>query len=399
MSTTRVLKPYTFMTASRIVAGPGCLASLGDEVQSALGARSVLLLTQPPLIQGGTLDQVLQQLKKAGIATRVIDGVISEPTAENITELHRQTAGEKYDALIGFGGGSVMDATKLVSVLRTNPQRVEEMLGVNLVAKPGIPTVLIPTTAGTGSEATPNAIVTLPEQQLKIGVVSRYLLPALVLIDPLVTVGLPPFVTAFTGMDAFIHSFESFISTKANPIADLFALEGMRLVSRSILTAYRQPDNLAAREAMMLGALYGGMAITSAGTAAVHALAYPLGGKFGIPHGVSNSMLFPHVTEFNADAIQPRMAEVADAIGVKEGSATVGGAVLARIQQWIAELGIPQDLANYGVQANDIDGLAQAALKVTRLLVNNPKELNHNDIAAIYGRLLPAGRSISATGN
>ncbi len=392
-----VTKPYMFATASRIVAGPGCLTELSDELRSALTARSVLLLTQPPLREGGMVDKIVAQLNSSGVAVRVLDTVLSEPTAANVTEIHRQTAGENYDVLIGFGGGSVMDATKLVAVLRTNCLKVEEMLGVNLVTKPGTPTVLIPTTAGTGSEATPNAIVTLPEQQLKVGVVSRYLLPALVLIDPLVTIGLPPFVTAFTGMDAFIHSFESFISTKANPLSDLFALEGMRLVSRNILLAHRQADNLQAREAMMLGALYGGMAITSAGTAAVHALAYPLGGKFGIPHGVSNSMLLPHVTEFNADAVQPRMAEVANAMGVEGDAATIGAAVIARIQEWIAELGIPQNLADYGVLASDIDGLARAALKVTRLLVNNPKELSHQDIEVIYRRLLPTGKSIAAT--
>jgi alcohol dehydrogenase class IV len=345
------------------------------------------------------VDRISERLNNSGIAVTVIDSVLSEPTAANITEIHRQTAGENYDVLMGFGGGSVMDATKLVAVLRTNSLKVEEMLGVNLVAKPGIPTVLIPTTAGTGSEATPNAIVTLPEQELKVGVVSRYLLPALVLIDPLVTVGLPPFVTAFTGMDAFIHSFESFISTKANPLSDLFALEGMRLVSRNILLAYRQADNLQAREAMMLGALYGGMAITAAGTAAVHALAYPLGGKFNIPHGVSNSMLLPHVTEFNADAIQPSMAEVAKAMGVHGDGSTAGAAVIGCIQEWIADLGIPQNLADYGVEEKDIDGLARAALKVTRLLVNNPKVLSHQDIAGIYRRLLPTNKSMVAASN
>ncbi len=396
MSIKNVSKPYKFATASEIVAGSGCLATLSHELQSALGARSVLLLTQPSLRDSGMVDQIVQQLSNSGIAVSVVDSVLSEPTAANVTEVHRQTAGENYDVLIGFGGGSVMDATKLVAVLRTNSQKLEDMLGVNLVAKPGIPTVLIPTTAGTGSEATPNAIVTLPEQELKIGVVSRYLLPALVLIDALVTVGLPPFVTAFTGMDAFIHSFESFISTKANPIADLFAIEGMRLVSRNILIAYKQPDNLEAREGMMLGALYGGMAITSAGTAAVHALAYPLGGKFGIPHGVSNSMLFPHVTEFNADAIQPRMAEVAKAMGVHGDTSTLGSAVIGRIQEWIAELRIPQNLGDYGVEDKDIDGLARAALKVTRLLVNNPKKLSHQQIESIYRRLLPTGKSIAA---
>lgn len=197
--------------------------------------------------------------------------------------------------LIGIGGGSVLDGVKLLSVMRTNDSSIRDMLGVNLVTKLGLPTILIPTTSGTGSEVTANAIVTIPEDELKVGVVSEYLLPALAVLDPELTISLPPKLTASTGMDAFTHAFESFISNKANPISDVFAAEAMRMIASSLVDAYENGYSLEARESMLLGSMYGGMALSSSGTAAVHALAYPLGGKFGIPHGVANAMLLPHV--------------------------------------------------------------------------------------------------------
>lgn len=251
--------------------------------------------------------------------------------------------------------------------------------------------MLIPSTSGTGAEVTPNAIVTLPEEELKVGIVSPLLLPKLVILDPIITLGLPKSITAATGMDAFTHSLESFISTKANPISDMFALESIRLISASIVEAYENGSSIQARENMLLGSTYGGMALTAAGTAAVHALAYPLGGKYRIPHGVANSMLLPHVMEFNMDAITKRLSLAAETMGIAASDLTAeqaAEAVVQKIREWTKRLNIPQDLKAFGVTASDVDDLADSASKVTRLLHNNPKPLSLENIKDIYRKLI-----------
>ncbi|UUZ96633.1 iron-containing alcohol dehydrogenase [Paenibacillus sp. P25] len=384
-------KLYPFQTAGHIVAGRHSLQSLGEHLHLVGSVRSALLITQPSMKALGAADELVKQLADKGIRADMITSILPEPTIHNIEEVYRGIAGEDYDVLIGLGGGSVLDATKILSVLKTSGGSVRELLGTDLVKRPGIPTILIPTTSGTGAEVTPNAIVTLPEEELKVGIVSKHMLPRLVFIDPMLTLGLPKPITAATGMDAFTHSLESFISNKANPISDMFALESIRLISSSIVEAYQNGSSVDARENMLLGSMYGGMALTSAGTAAVHALAYPLGGKFKIAHGVANSMLLPHVMRFNMDAITERLSRVAGAMGIEVGNVSQAGAaekVVERIVEWTKTLEIPQDLRSFGVQETDVPEMAVSASKVTRLLNNNPKVLSLADMEAIYHRLL-----------
>lgn len=385
-------KLYQFQTAGHIVAGRHSLQSLGEHLHLVgSGLRSALLITQPSMKALGAADELVKQLADKGIRTDMITSILPEPTIHNIEEVYKGIAGEAYDVLIGLGGGSVLDAAKILSVLKTNGGSVRELLGTDLVKQPGIPTILIPTTSGTGAEVTPNAIVTLPEEELKVGIVSKHMLPRLVFIDPMLTLGLPKPITAATGMDAFTHSLESFISNKANPISDMFALESIRLISSSIVEAYQNGSSVDAREKMLLGSMYGGMALTSAGTAAVHALAYPLGGKFKIAHGVANSMLLPHVMRFNMDAITERLSQVAGPMGIGVGNISQAEAaekVVERIVEWTKTLEIPQDLRSFGVQETDVPEMAVSASKVTRLLNNNPKVLSLADMEAIYRRLL-----------
>ncbi|MBB6730666.1 iron-containing alcohol dehydrogenase [Cohnella zeiphila] len=384
--------PYSFQTAARIVAGNGSLDRLADLVQGCGEVKRALVIAQNSAVRLGFAERIEAQLRQAGIASERLTGMMNEPTADHIGELHARIKETPFDVYIAIGGGSVLDAAKILSVLRTNKERVEEMVGTDRVRKPGVPTVLIPTTSGTGSEVTPNAIVTFPEEELKIGAVSRHLLPAVALLDPELTLELPGPVTAATGMDAFTHALESFISNKANPISDMFALEAMRKISGSIETAYREGRSLKAREDMLIGSMYGGMALTGSGTAAVHALAYPLGGKFHIPHGVANSMLLPHVMAFNYDAIEERLAEAATVMGLREGrgaSRTAAAeAVIEKIAEWTKTLDIPQQLAAFGVREEHVPELAVAASKVTRLLDNNPKPLDIPQIEALYRKLL-----------
>ncbi|TDQ41101.1 iron-containing alcohol dehydrogenase [Aureibacillus halotolerans] len=384
---------YRFQTADHIIAGRHSVANIGEHLALVgLPIQKALIVTQPALVQTGAVASLEAALKDRGIAVDQTTNVEPEPTLENIEQVFADTVGaQDYDVLIGLGGGSILDTTKLLSVLKTNNKGLEAMLGTDLVEHAGVPTILIPTTSGTGAEVTPNAIVTLPEKELKIGVVSRHLLPSLVILDPVLTTGLPKPITAATGMDAFTHALESYISTKANPISDMFALEAIRLISANIVQAYQQGDDLDAREKMLVGAMYGGMALTAAGTAAVHAMAYPLGGKYKIAHGVANSMLLPHVTQFNLDAIQERLASVAGPMGIDVAGLSDGDAaqaVVDKIKELTKTLEIPQDLAEYGVDKDSIEEMAVAALDVKRLMDNNPKTVTKNDAIAIYSKLL-----------
>ena len=384
-------KVYSFQTARRIIAGVGSLDQLQSQLFTFGEVKKALIISNDIFETNGSIGIIGEQLKANGIAYDKITKIDPEPTIDHIEDVYQQMAGKQYDLLIGMGGGSVLDTTKILSVMATNDIPLRQMVGTEIVQNKGIPMVLIPTTSGTGSEVTPNAIVTIPEEELKEGVVSRFLLPDLVILDPNLTLSLPPRITAATGMDAFTHSFESFISNKANPISDMYAMESMRLIAKSIVTAYEEGSNVQARHDMLIGSTYGGMALTSAGTAAVHALAYPLGGKFHIPHGEANSMLLPHVTRFNLDHIEERMAIISKELGIVKGDVSASEAAEALIKQiedWTKRLGIPQDLKEFGVKEEDVPELAVAAAKVTRLLNNNPKSVTTDDMEAIYRKLL-----------
>ncbi|MBD2868506.1 iron-containing alcohol dehydrogenase [Paenibacillus arenilitoris] len=383
---------YQFQTAGKIIAGPHAIQRLGHALTGAGQASRALIVASDTMRKRGVTDEIAALLAQRGIASEAIGGVMREPTADHIEQLADRVGKEHFDVYIGIGGGSVLDATKLLSVLRTNRLGVREMIGTELITGEGIPTVLIPTTSGTGSEATPNAIVTLAEEKLKIGIVSRHLLPRLVVLDPVLTLGLPKPITAATGMDAFTHALESYISNKANPISDMLALESIRLISRSIVPAFHNGSSLEDRSAMLLGSMLGGMALAGSGTAAVHAMAYPLGGRFNIPHGAANAMLLPHVMAFNLDRIRDKLEIVAAAMGIaKEPGRPAAAAerVIERIAEWTEELEIPQDLTAYGVQAADIPSLSAAAFNVRRLMDNNPKPVSTGQIEAVYRKLLP----------
>jgi alcohol dehydrogenase class IV len=383
-----------FQTVKHVIHGVGSLDLLPEKLALLdRPVRRLAFITQQVMEHNGVAATVVASLESKDIEVLIVRDVQPEPSIENVETVFREQI-EPFgpDAVLSIGGGSVLDAAKLFAVRLTNHQPLREWLGVDLIQTPGVPLILVPTTAGTGSEVTPNAIVTLPDAALKVGIVSRHLLPQLVILDATLTLDLPQSITAATGMDAFIHALESYISTKANPISDMYAMESMRLIGANLLEAYRNGQSLKAREAMLLGSMYGGLALTAAGTAAVHALAYPLGGMFNITHGVANSMLLPHVMAFNLDAIVGRLANVAHALGIaqhQDSDQAAADKMLERLREWTAELAIPQDLRQFGVNRTHLEPLAIAAAKVKRLLGNNPKMLSHEDIKMIYSRLLP----------
>lgn len=385
---------YHFQTVKHIVHGAHSLDLLAEKLALLdTPVKRIALITQPAMEALGVIDRVITSLVAQDIEVLIVRDVEPEPTIGNIeTVFGEQIAPFAPQAILSIGGGSVLDAAKLFAVRLTNDQPLRDWLGVDLIKNPGVPLVLVPTTAGTGSEVTPNAIVTLPDEALKVGIVSRHLLPQLVILDAALTLKLPKPITAATGMDAFVHSLESYISTKANPISDMFAMESMRLIGANIVEAYEHGDSIRAREAMMLGSMYGGLALSAAGTAAVHALAYPLGGMFNVTHGVANAMLLPHVMAFNLDACAGRLADVARALSIGtpgDDTRTAAQKLIERIVEWTAAVEIPQDLRRFGVSENDLDALAVAAAKVKRLLGNNPKPLSLDDMKTIYRRLLP----------
>jgi len=385
---------YHFQTVKHIVHGAGSLDTLADKLSLLdTPVERIALITQPAMEELGIADRVIASLNAKDVDVRIIRGVEPEPTIGNVETVYQeQIAPFAPQAILSIGGGSVLDAAKLFAVRLTNDEPLRNWLGIDLIKHPGVPMILVPTTAGTGSEVTPNAIVTLPDEALKVGIVSRHLLPQIVILDAELTLGLPKPITAATGMDAFVHALESYISTKANPISDMYAMESMRLIGANIVEAYENGRSLKAREAMMLGSMYGGLALTAAGTAAVHALAYPLGGMFNVTHGVANAMLLPHVMAFNLDAIEGRLSNVARALDLA--SKTDADPVAARklidkMEEWTAAVDIPQDLRKFGVSEAHLDALSVAASKVKRLLGNNPKALTLDDMKSIYSRLLP----------
>ncbi|ACA96053.1 MULTISPECIES: iron-containing alcohol dehydrogenase [Burkholderia cepacia complex] len=385
---------YHFQTVRHIVHGAGSLATLPDKLALLdTPVKRIALITQPSMEALGIVDRVIESLDAKDVDVRIIRGVEPEPTIGNVeTVFNEQIAPFAPQAILSIGGGSVLDAAKLFAVRLTNDEPLRNWLGIDLIKHPGVPMILVPTTAGTGSEVTPNAIVTLPDESLKVGIVSRHLLPQIVILDPELTLGLPKPITAATGMDAFVHALESYISTKANPISDMYAMESMRLIGANIVDAYENGQSLKAREAMMLGSMYGGLALTAAGTAAVHALAYPLGGMFNVTHGVANAMLLPHVMAFNLDAIEDRLANVARALDLASKAGTDADAarkLIDKMEEWTAAVDIPQDLRKFGVSEAHLDALSVAASKVKRLLGNNPKALTLDDMKSIYRRLLP----------
>ncbi|KAB0661949.1 iron-containing alcohol dehydrogenase [Burkholderia diffusa] len=385
---------YHFQTVKHIVHGAGSLATLPDKLSLLdTPVERIALITQPAMEALGVADRVIESLKAKDVDVRIIRGVEPEPTIGNVETVYKEQI-EPFapQAILSIGGGSVLDAAKLFAVRLTNDEPLRNWLGIDLVKHPGVPMILVPTTAGTGSEVTPNAIVTLPDESLKVGIVSRHLLPKIVILDAELTLGLPKPITAATGMDAFVHALESYISTKANPISDMYAMESMRLIGANIVEAYENGQSLKAREAMMLGSMYGGLALTAAGTAAVHALAYPLGGMFNVTHGVANAMLLPHVMAFNLDAIEGRLSNVARALDLAattDSDPVAARKLIDKMVEWTAAVDIPQDLRKFGVSEEHLDALAIAASKVKRLLGNNPKALTLDDMKSIYRRLLP----------
>lgn len=383
-------KDILFQTTGRIVRGAGCLARVPAEIER-LGKKRVMIVTDPGIVATGMIDKLTALLSGAGVAATVFDGIEPDPRLEIACRAADALKESGAELVIGIGGGSAIDIAKVAAVLAANDGEITSFFGIDLVPRPGLPLLVIPTTAGTGSEVTPIAILSDDDEKLKKGIVSPYLFPTVALLDPELTVGLPPRVTAATGMDALIHAIEAYTSNNAEPLTDMLACRAMELLYGSIRRAFRDGSDLVARGSMLEGSMLAGMAFANAGVTAVHAFAYPIGAEFHIPHGIANAIMLTPVMEFNMVARPERFAVIAAIFGQDVAGCTPiegAGRAIEAMRILAADLELPKRLSEYGVKEEDLDGLAAGVMKVTRLLANNPRVLTRPEARKIYRKVL-----------
>lgn len=384
-------KVFSISMPGKVIAGNGVVEQIASIVKEHLGVKNILLVTDQGIMAAGLLKKPLQFLEPVCDSIHIIDTVPAEPEVLQVEELFESIKGMNFSIVIAVGGGSVLDSAKLLAVMLTDNPSLDDMIEGSLVHNRGLVTVMVPTTSGTGSEATPNAIVSVPSEKRKIGIVSELMVPDYVILDPGMTVTLPAKITAATGIDAMCHSIECFFSNKANPFSDMLALRSLKLIFISLKKAFHDPSNMEARENMLLASFYGGMCISTSGTTAVHALSYPLGGIYHIPHGVSNAILLAPVLRFNKDWIIDDLNEVAKLLSSNFSGLSkeqIADFVIQQIEELINDVNIPTKLDQLGVESPDIDELVESAAKVTRLLNNNPRELSKKDIRGIYESII-----------
>lgn len=381
---------YQIRIPSCIHGGEGCVEKV-REIIAMERAEKILVFTDKGIRSTGIADILTRILEGSGTEYRIFDDLLPEPSYQDVERVVKETENFRGDLIIAIGGGSVMDTAKLCSVLKDAEYTVKDLLDDPAIAKKQIKTVMIPTTCGTGAEATCNAIVAVPEEQSKKGIVNDNMIPDYVLLDAQMIRRLPRSIVAATGVDALAHVVECYTSKKATPFSDTYAMEGAKLLFHNIRAAFAEQDNMEAKNSMLLGAFYGGVAITGSGTTAVHALSYPLGGRYHIAHGVSNAILFAHVMEFNKDACSRRLASLCDGVFPELAGRTEEEKAQYMIDQ-IADIvkatEIPTDLSTFGVKMEDLDFLVDAGSRQQRLLVNNMKELSLDDIRNIYLKVL-----------
>ena len=379
-------KIFSFTGARKIVFGNGSFQQLPEHIRE-LQAKRPLIVLDKQLAATGMKEQVVELLKKSGMECQIFDKVDPEPKISLADEGAKLALKAKCDIVIGIGGGSAMDVAKAIAVLAANKGKAVDYLGLNKVPGPGLPKIMIPTTAGTGSEVTFTSVFVRPDLKKKEGMNSPFLYPDLALLDPLLTVSLPPGPTASTGIDALCHAIESYTSINASPMSELLSLEAIALISENLRTAVHDGTNIVAREKMLLGSLYAGLGLANAGVTAVHSLSYPLGGKYGIPHGLANTVLLPHVMSFNISGAQEKFVDIAEAMGeMVEGLPLREAAYLAveAVNALVEDCGIQTNLEDLGISEDDFEEMAKIAMTVARPLANNPRQVTVEDAVVIY---------------
>ncbi|MFK3667928.1 iron-containing alcohol dehydrogenase [Ochrobactrum teleogrylli] len=381
------MENFIFNTTPSIVLQTGGLAKIVDIAGHLLGKR-VVIVTDKGLRKLGLLTPATNALEQAGIAISIFDDVQADPPESNVLALKDQIVAHEATGVLAIGGGSSMDVAKVAALLAKSGETLNDIYGVNIARGPRLPLVLVPTTAGTGSEVTPISIITTGASEKK-GVVSPLLLPDMAILDADLTVGLPAAVTAATGIDAMVHAIEAYASASANnnPLSRSLARNALQLLGANIRTAVFEGGNRDARAAMLLGSLLAGQAFANSPVAAVHALAYPIGGHFHVPHGLSNALVLAHVLRFNLPEASYIYAEIAADVFPELSTVSAekrAEAFVEKLADLSRELGVPQTLREVNITEDDLPLLARDAMKQTRLLVNNPRKVTEADALAIY---------------
>jgi len=387
---------FTVTQPTRIQFGVGSINNLATTVQDFNGSN-VFLVLDPGLIKSGIAGQITAPLDDAGIPYVMYDSIDPEPGLKLADKGYKLAKSNGCDCVIGAGGGSAMDVAKAVAILMTNGGKAADYLGLDKIAKPGVPKIMVPTSAGTGAEVTFTAVFINEKTGSKGGMNGTPLYPEAAVLDPMLTLSLPPKVTAYTGIDALTHALEAYTSTQAHTMSEMYSLEAIKLISRNLPKAYANGTNLEARSAMLMGSLLGGKALATAGVGLVHAMAYPMGGMFGIPHGLANAILLPYVIEYNLIGNMEKFATLAAIMGKKTDDMTTREAA-ERCVETLFELNgdvdIPGTLQDIDIPVEQLPEMARIALTVTRPVENNPRKPTLEDVISIYQMAYDGNSSI-----
>ena len=379
-------KVHSFFSPNRVLFGIGASKEIGKETK-ALGGTKVLIVTDSGVVSSGLVVSLRTNLEDAGLKVLLFDRVEPEPSASLVDESAQFAKEKGVDIVIGVGGGSSLDVAKGASLLASNPGNVLDYCGMDLIPKKGLPKILVPTTAGTGSEITRVFVLTDKTDNTKKVVYSNYAIPELALVDPTLTISMPSRVTADTGMDALVHAIETYVSMNATPFSDLLASKAIELIAKYLPMAFAKGENIEARYHMSLASLLAGMAFASGGLGAVHALAYPLGTEYHLPHGRTNAIMLPHVMEFNSIGNRSRYALIAEMMGKREVTIDLRAGVARAVEaviQLLDDVQISYHLKDYGIPKEAIPKLVEGGMKQARLFVPNPRDLSEKDVEAIY---------------
>lgn len=379
-------KIYAFFSPRKILFGFNSIKELGVEAK-ALGGSKALVVTDSGVIKAGMIEWIKSSLESQGISYTIFDKVMADPPIRIVLECVRWIKDKDIDILIGLGGGSSLDTAKGAAIMASNSGKILDYCGKDLLPRPGLPKILIPTTSGTGSEVTKVLIITDEEEGMKKAIYSDYALADVAIIDPILTLSMPQTVTVDTGVDAFVHAIETFVATTATPFSDVLAIEAIRIIAKSLPVVYAKGECLEARYDMALGALFAGLAFGSGGLGAVHALAYPLGTEYHLPHGRTNAIVLPHVMAFNLAGANEKYGKIGEVMGVRiEGLSPIerAKASVAEVRGLLGQVNVSTRLRDYGIPKKSIPDLAKEGMKYSRLFIPNPRDLSEDDVKKIY---------------
>jgi len=384
------MRDFIFQSTPRVLFGVKSTDLLADEIEK-LGGKSIFFVCDPAIKKSNRFTEILKSLNVNGLKIDLYSDIKSDPDFENADDARNHLINAKSDLVVGIGGGSAMDIAKVIAITVKTGKDAKSLTQNSVISSKGLPLILIPTTAGTGSEVTHISIFSDNEDKLKTGIVNPFLYADVAILDPEITVSLPKSVTAFSGMDAIIHALEALTSKTATPLTDLLATEAFKILVTNITDAFLDGNNLEARSDMLYGSMLAGKAFANSSVAAVHAFAYPIGAEFHIPHGVANSIMLIPVLKFNVDSDLKKYCLAAKAIGIESVGKTeseIAGELITKLDNLITILEIDRHLKQYGVVESDIPRLASSVMKITRLLSNNPRTVSLSDAEMLYREAL-----------